>query len=66
METIKLLEENVRERTFLVVRSHCREHGFDPWSWKIPHAVGQQSLGVMTIELTHHNDQASLEPVLHN
>ena len=21
----------------------CRGHGFDPRSWKIPHAVGQQS-----------------------
>ena len=28
----------------------CRRHGFNPWSWKIPHAMEQQSLCATTIE----------------
>ena len=30
----------------------CRGHGFDPWSRKIPHAMGQPSLCAPTTELT--------------
>ena len=30
----------------------CREHRFDPWSWKISHAMGQLSLWATTAEPT--------------
>ena len=30
----------------------CRGHEFDPWSRKIPHAMGQQSLWATTLEPT--------------
>ena len=40
----------------------CRRHGFDPWSGKIPCAMGQLSL-CATTKLVHHNYWAcSLEP----
>ena len=38
----------------------CREHGFEPWSGKIPHAAEQLSLWATTTE------PARLELVLHN
>ena len=37
----------------------CRGHGFDPWSGKIPHAMGRLSLCTTTTE------PVRLEPVLH-
>ena len=33
----------------------CRGHGFEPWSWKIPRAAEQLSLGATTAEPTCHN-----------
>ena len=38
----------------------CREHGFEPWSGKIPHAVEQLGPWATITE------PARLEPVLHN
>ena len=38
----------------------CREHGFEPWSGKIPHAAEQLDLWATTTE------PARLEPVLRN
>ena len=38
----------------------CREHGFEPWSGKIPHATEQLGPWATTTEPAH------LEPVLHN
>ena len=32
-----------------------RAHGFDPWSRKIPHAIGQLSPWATATEPTHHN-----------
>ena len=34
---------------------HCRGHGFDPWSGKIPHAVEQLSPCATTTEPASHN-----------
>ena len=46
---------NNHSRTSLVVQRlrvyHCRGHGFNPWSGKIPHAAGQLSLWASTTEL---------------
>ena len=58
----------------------CRRRGFDLWSEKMPHAIGQLSPSTTAVEpvlespLTaapepmhcHHWSQRSLEPVLHN
>ena len=33
----------------------CREHGFQPWSGKIPHAAERQSPWATTTEPTRHN-----------
>ena len=38
----------------------CRGHGFEPWSWKIPHATEQLGPCTTTTEPAH------LEPVLRN
>ena len=47
--------QNNHSRTSLVVQRlriyHCRGHGFNPWSGKIPHAAGQLSLWASTTEL---------------
>ena len=45
---------------WLRIRLPCRGHGFDPWSSKIPHAVGQLTSLAISTEPEH------LEPVLHN
>ena len=42
----------------------CRGHGFDPWFWKIPHAVGQLSPCLTTTEpaLCNRRSHDSEEP----
>ena len=45
----------------------CMRHGFDPWSWKIPHAAEQLSPCASTVEpVLWSPGTTDAEPMSHN